>query len=125
MFTTSTLNELEIIEIKLIDHQFTLEEHLLVKKTLSMYTPGFWVPISFDIFSPDIQKQKRTSYLRTCQLFESYSSEWAFSSEEIDLIISALKHYVHLPLPLYGSLDDIRERKRERILAFLILTQLI
>jgi hypothetical protein len=114
MFSTSTLKSLEFVEIKIVDHEFTLEEHFLVKKALSMYTPGFWVPIGIDIFSPEIQYQKRKSLEETCRLFDSHSSEWAFSSEELEIINQALKHFIQLPLPLYGNLQSISERKIER-----------
>ena len=125
MFSTSALTELEFVEIKLISHQFTLEEHLIAQKALQMYTPGIWIPIGLDVFSPDIQNQKRKSYQETYQLFETYTSKWAFSSEELELVKKALKHFISLPLPLYGSLHAIRDRKRDRKLAIRILSYLI
>lgn len=125
MFSTSSLKDLNFVEVKLIDHQFSIEEHLLVKKTLSMYTPGFWVPIGIEIFSPDIQHQKRKFYQETCRLFETYSPEWAFSSEELEIVNQALKHFIQLPFSLHGSLQAITKRKIEckqvkQILSYLV-----
>ena len=125
MLSIPSLNELEFAEIKLIDNYFTVDDYELIQKALTMYTPGYWVPIGIDIFSPDIQNQKRLSYQETCKLFEKYSPEWAFTSKELEITIKAIKHFIRLPLPLYGDLSSIKKRKSERELAILILAQLI
>ena len=125
MLFIPSLNELEFIEVKVIDNYFTEDDHKLVQKALAMYTPGYWVPIGMDIFSPDIQNQKRLSYQETCKLFETYSPEWAFIQTELDITIEAIKHFIRLPKPLYGDMKSIKKRKSERELAILILAQLI
>ncbi len=89
MLSIRSLNELQLDEVKLVDNYFTMDDYKLVQKALTMYTPGYWVPIGIDIFSPDIQNQKRQSYLETCKLFETYSPEWAFASKELEITIKA------------------------------------
>ena len=125
MLSIPSLNELEFDEVKLIDNYFTIDDYMLTQKALTMYTPGYWVPIGINIFSPDIQNQKRSAYQETCKLFESYSPEWAFTEKELKITIEALKHFIRLPMPLYGELSSIKKRKSERELGILILAQLI
>ena len=75
MISTKSFKGSDFVELTLIKHEFTLEEYLVVQKALKMYTPGVWIPIGIEVFSPDIQNQKRSNYEEVCQLFEDYSSE--------------------------------------------------
>jgi hypothetical protein len=124
MISKISLKKAHFTELILIDHRFSLEEYLLVKKTLKMYSPGIWIPIGIDVFSPDIQKQRRALYHDICKLFQNYTSDWGFSYEEAQLIEDALKHFITLPLPLYEDVEKIRERKKDRYLGKNILSYL-
>ncbi len=117
MISTKSFKGSDFVELTLIKHEFTLEEYLVVQKALKMYTPGVWIPIGIEVFSPDIQNQKRSNYEEVCQLFEDYSSEWAFSPQEVDIIKKSLNHFISLPLPLYGDNQFIFLRKKEREVA--------
>lgn len=117
MISTKSFKSPDFIELTLVNHEFTSEEYLVVKKSLKMYTPGIWIPIGLEVFSPDIQNQKRSDYEEVSQLFEEYSPEWAFSPQEIDIIKKALNHFISLPLPLYDDSQFIIFRKKEREIA--------
>ena len=114
MIFKSSLAKSPIVEISILNHRFSLEEYHLTKKALEMYSPGIWVPMGIELVTPDYSTEKRRLYWDILNLFCEYSPEWAFSTNEIKLIIDALKHFNSLPLPLYESVNIIRERKKER-----------
>ena len=124
MYSTASLTDIKVIELTLIDYKFSIEEFNLVKKALQMYTPGIWVPIASEIFSPDIQIQRKQIIQELFKLFQEYTSDWAFSQNELYMIKAALNHFIVLPLPLFESVDIVRERKREKNLIKEIVTYL-
>ena len=115
--TNKTKQNSKIIDLIVLSHYFTFEEYVLTKKVLNSYTPSVWAPMNSGVRSSDVQIQQRSIYHEISNLFEIYSPEWAFSPIEMTFIKEALEHFNNLPLPLYGSMHDIRERKNERKVA--------
>ena len=124
MYSNPSLTDIKVIELILIDYKFSIEEFNLVKKALQMYTPAIWVPIASEIFSPDIQSQRKQIIQKISKLFQEYTSDWAFSQDELYMVKAALNHFVVLPLPLFESINVIREAKREKNVIKEIITYL-
>lgn len=121
MYSTSKAKQGKVIDLQVMRHLFTLDEHSIAEKAIKSYTPSIWAPINVGLYSPDIQNERRQFYWDVLNLFVKYTPEWVLATEEKLFLEDALNHFIHLPLPLYGSFHEIIERKRERKVAKRIL----
>ena len=95
-----------------------------VQDALALYPPTYWASLTRNSKVLRNQKEKQASYHNMCQLGKKITQVETIASEELFFLRQVLSHFIQLPLPLYGSLNIVKERRIQQELALQILETL-